>query len=130
MLLRSSRPSSLAASFGSRCIIYSSCEVKYVIPNRKGPFSPWRARSEQGDYLREAQDRSPDGPEVIAFPVVGVFLLGASHVWDFQQGDDCELSESMLDFYSVAVMWYFGAVGAAILGFPAVFAMLRPNPPK
>ena len=67
---------------------------------------------------------------LIAFPVVGVVLLGASHVWDLQQGEDCEVSESMLDFFSVAIRWYFGAVGAAILGFPKIIALLRPHPPR
>ena len=67
---------------------------------------------------------------LIAFPVVGVFLLGASHVWDLQQGEDCKVSESMLDFFSVAVRWYFGAVVAAIVVFPRVFAILFPNPPR
>ncbi len=58
---------------------------------------------------------------------MAIALLGASYVWDLQQGESCELAEAMLEFYGAAVRWYAGVVGAAVLGVLRVVAMLQPN---
>ena len=65
---------------------------------------------------------------LIGIPFLAIVLLGASYVWDVEQGADCELSKAMLEFFGVAVRWYFGLVGVVVFGVIRIVALFQPKP--
>ena len=60
---------------------------------------------------------------LVAFPLLAVVLIAASHAWDTASDTtDCSFFSEMLAFMGTAVRWYCGLVAVVIVAVPRFLA--------